>query len=75
SEVTAPHLAIQSLRFVTPDVALVNAAGTQFGSAIVVRRTPLLLVVKKQPAGWRIASLRVLQDRGRIFVAWPRFPL
>jgi hypothetical protein len=64
SEATTPRMAIQSIRFVTPDVALVDAANTQYGSVIPARRIPLLLVMKKEGADWRIASLRVLMDLG-----------
>jgi hypothetical protein len=64
SEATTPRMAIQSIRFVTPDVALVDAADTQYGSVIPARRIPVLLVMKKEGADWRIASLRVLMDLG-----------
>jgi len=62
SEVTAPRLVIQSVRFVTPDVALVDAANTHFGSTILALRIPVLFVMKKEGAVWRISSLRVLVD-------------
>ena len=62
SEVTTPRLVIQSVRFVTPDVAVVDAANTHFGSTILVRRIPVLFVMKKEGIGWRISSLRVLVD-------------
>jgi hypothetical protein len=62
SEVTTPRLVIQSVRFVTPDAALVDAANTLFGSTILARRIPVLVVMKKEGAGWRISSLRVLVD-------------
>ena len=62
SEVTTPRQTIQSIRFVTPDVALVNAANAQYGSTIPVRRIPVLFVMKKEGTDWRIASLRVLVD-------------
>jgi hypothetical protein len=60
-EVTSPHIVIRSIRFITPRVALVDAANTQYGSVVLVRRVPLLLVMKKEKE-WRIASLRVLVD-------------
>ena len=60
SEITSPRLVIQSIRFVTPDVALVNAANTHYGSMILARRIPVLFVMKKEGTAWRIASLRVL---------------
>jgi len=62
SEMTSPRLTIRSIRFVTPDVALVNAASVQYGSNIPVRRIPVLFVLKKEGKDWRIAALRVLAD-------------
>jgi hypothetical protein len=59
SETMMPRMVVQSIRFVTPDVALVDAAETQFGSTLN-RRIPLLLVMKKEGTKWRIASLRLL---------------
>jgi len=38
SEVTAPMVVIRSLRFVTSDVALVDAANTQYGSLVLHTR-------------------------------------
>jgi hypothetical protein len=67
SEITSPRLVIQSIRFVTPDVALVNAVNTHYGSMILARRIPVLFVMKKEGTAWRIASLRVLVD----VVSWP----
>lgn len=58
SEETPPRLVMQSLRFVTPDVALVDASNTQFGSMILVRKAPVLLVMKKEGSAWRIAAIR-----------------
>ncbi|SRR5258708_3477439 len=60
SEMTSPRLTIHSIRFVTPEVALVNTASVQYGSNIPVRRIPVLFVMKKEGAEWRIAALRVL---------------
>jgi len=62
SEVTSLRMVIQSIRFVTPEVALVNAANTHHGSMILARRIPALFVMKKEGTGWGIASLRVLVD-------------
>jgi hypothetical protein len=46
----------------TADVALVDAANTQCGSIVLVRRVPVLLVMRRETGGWRIASLRLLAD-------------
>jgi hypothetical protein len=59
---TTPGIAIQSIRFITPDVALVDATNTRYGSVIFVRRVPVLIVIKKEKQDWRIAALRVLSD-------------
>jgi hypothetical protein len=58
-----PRMVIQSIRFVPPDVAMADAADTQFGTTMS-RRIPVLLVMRKEGAEWRIASLRVLNDPG-----------
>jgi hypothetical protein len=60
SEVTKPRIMLQGTRFISPDVALVDAANTQFGSTILVRRVPILLVMRRVAMGWQIASLRVM---------------
>lgn len=55
-----PYIVVQSIRFLTPEIALVDAAGTtQFGSATIMRRVPVWLVMKKEGADWKIASLRL----------------
>jgi hypothetical protein len=60
SEMTAPRIVSKSIRFVTPEVALVDSANAQYGSVVLVESIPVLLVMKKQGTDWRIASLRVL---------------
>jgi hypothetical protein len=62
SEVTSPLITTRSIRFITPQVALVESTNTQYGSVIVVRSAPMLLVVKKDGAQWRIACVRALRD-------------
>ena len=62
SEVTSPRITTRSIRFIPPQVALVEGTNTQYGSAIVVRTTLLLLVMKKDGEQWRIASVGALQD-------------
>jgi hypothetical protein len=60
SEVTPPNIMIRSVRFITSEVALADCTNTQYGSLIIAQNTPVLLVMKKDGAQWRIASLRVL---------------
>ncbi len=57
-ETTAPRIVSDSIRFVSPDVALVDAAITQIG-ALSWRHEPVLFVLKKVGPDWRIASLRL----------------
>ena len=66
SEVTKPRIVLHSIRLFTSDVALVDAANTQYGSTILVRRVPVLLIMKRETSGWRIASLRVMVDLGSL---------
>jgi len=65
SEAMPPALVIDSIRFVTADVAIVNAANVQITSTLS-RRAPVLFVMKREGAAWKIASLRML-------TASPRF--
>jgi hypothetical protein len=64
SEVSAPILIIQTVRFVSPEVALVDAANSRFGSTVPVQRTPVLLVMRKEQNAWKIASARILLAPG-----------
>jgi hypothetical protein len=59
SEFTSAKIAIRSIRFITSEVAVVDCTNTQYGSAIMAQIMPVLLVMKKDRAQWRIASLRV----------------
>ena len=58
SEVTAPRITAKCIRFVTPDVGLVETVIAQYGS-ISGSREPLLFVMRRQGTEWRIASLRL----------------
>ncbi|MCW5981806.1 MAG: hypothetical protein KIT09_27215 [Bryobacteraceae bacterium] len=58
-EVTPPRIEKKSIRLVTPDVAIVDASWVQYGSMIVKREWPVLLLLKKDGARWRVSSLRV----------------
>ncbi|MCW5982715.1 MAG: SgcJ/EcaC family oxidoreductase [Bryobacteraceae bacterium] len=57
SEVTTPRIDKKSLRFVTPDVAIVDAVWVQY--VIVKREQPVVLLMKKDGAAWRVSSMRV----------------
>ena len=58
SEVRPPRIISKAIRFLSPDVAVVDGADAQPGSFI--RSIPLLFVMKKQGTDWRITTLRLL---------------
>jgi hypothetical protein len=66
SEVTKPRILVQSILFPMSDVALVDAMSVQYGSTIMVRRVPVLLIMKREASDWRISSLRVAVPRPRV---------
>lgn len=59
SETTEPRLMVRSVRFLTPDMALVDASLAQYGSVIIVRSVPIVLVMKKI-GNWRVEAIRSL---------------
>jgi hypothetical protein len=59
SEVYGGKISSQSIRFVTPKIALVDATQSRFGSLILSQNVPLVLMLKKVRKGWRISELRV----------------
>jgi hypothetical protein len=60
SELTPPFLVLNAVRFITPEVALVDAASTQYGS-LYARRLPILLILRKSP-DWQIAAVRIIPN-------------
>jgi len=59
-EMANPRIVSRSVRFVTPDVALVEGACVYDGDDHGPQTTPLVFVMKKEGDEWKIASLRVL---------------
>jgi hypothetical protein len=59
-EIVNPRILSRTIRFVTPDVALVDGAFTREVDSTESEMTPLLFVMKKDGRVWRIASVRVL---------------
>ncbi len=58
TELTVPRVVSSSIRFITPDVAIVDGASTIRGAATLVRSVPLLFIMKKTGAEWRISAVR-----------------
>jgi hypothetical protein len=59
SEVTAPRIETESLRLLSNDVAVVDARWVQYGSMIVKRAQPVVLLLRIEGGRWRVASLRL----------------
>jgi len=58
TELTVPRIVSGNIRFITPDVAIVDGASTIRGALTLTRSVPLLFVMKKEGAEWRISALR-----------------
>jgi hypothetical protein len=62
TELTVPRVVSGRIRFITPTVAIVDGASTIRGAVILAPSVPLLFVMKKDGAVWRINAVRVLTD-------------
>src|SRR5687767_5986836 len=60
SERTPPMLQDESIRFVAPSVAFVDAQFVQYGSTILKSGVPVVLLLKKEADTWKISSWRML---------------
>jgi hypothetical protein len=60
TRLTVPSVVSVSIRFVTPNVALVDGASTVDGAVTLARRVPLLFVLRREAAQWKISAVRVL---------------
>jgi hypothetical protein len=65
SELTRPRIVANSIRLITRDVALVDAAKTQYGSVFFFRSVPVFFVLKKEGTDWKIAAVRILDTSER----------
>jgi hypothetical protein len=63
SEVTRPYITIRSIHFFTSITALVEADSTQYGSGILKRKEPMLIVLRKYGLQWRIACVLVRNSK------------
>jgi ketosteroid isomerase-like protein len=57
TEVTPPTIQNEVVRFVSPDVALVDAVQIRYGSVILKQSLPVTLLMKLDGDQWRIVSL------------------
>lgn len=59
SEISVPKIVVHSVRFITPDVALVDASNGQYGSNMVWS-VPIMFVMKRDGDNWRIVAYRIV---------------
>jgi hypothetical protein len=60
-EILNPRIVRRTIRFISPDVALAEGTWTYEGKGSALQK-PLLFVMKKEGAAWRIASVHLLAD-------------
>jgi len=63
TELTVPSVVSGRIRFITADIAIVDGASTIRGAVTLAPSVPLLFVMKKAGAGWRIVSVQVTCTR------------
>jgi len=66
TELTAPRVVSGRVRFITPDVAMVDGASTIRGAVTLRRSVPLLFVMRKDKGEWRITAIRVLRPHATV---------
>src|SRR5215467_2646946 len=59
---TAPQIVSGAIRFITPDVAMVDGASIVRGAVTFADTVPLMFVLKKEQAGWRINAVRRIRS-------------
>ena len=60
TQLTVPKIVSGKIRFVSPNVAMVDGASLVEGAVTLARRVPLLFVLKKDGGKWRISAVRPL---------------
>jgi hypothetical protein len=58
TEMTVPRIVSGSIRFITPDVAIVDGASSIRGAVTLAPSVPLLFVMKREGKEWRIGAIR-----------------
>jgi ketosteroid isomerase-like protein len=58
-EMSQVYFEAKAIRFVTADVAFVDAAASQYGSTIMKRSMRAVFVMKREGGGWRISVMRI----------------
>ena len=63
-EVSQVYLEVKAIRFVSPDVAFVDAAASQYGSVILKRTMSAVFVLKREDGAWLISVMRIVGQDG-----------
>jgi hypothetical protein len=58
-DVSQVYFEATDIRFVTPDVAFVDANASQYGSTIMKRTMHAVFVLKRESGAWRISVMRI----------------
>ena len=58
-EMSQVYFEAKAIRFVTADVAFVDAAASQYGSTIMKRSMRAVFVMKREGGAWRISVMRI----------------
>ncbi|HEY1493188.1 MAG TPA: hypothetical protein VGF49_01535 [Candidatus Solibacter sp.] len=58
-EVSQVYFEVRSIKFLTGDIAFVDATASQFGSTIMKRALPAYFVLRRVGGEWRVAVMRV----------------
>uniref|UniRef100_Q025W6 DUF4440 domain-containing protein n=1 Tax=Solibacter usitatus (strain Ellin6076) TaxID=234267 RepID=Q025W6_SOLUE len=58
-ELSQVYFEVRSIKFLSGDVAFVDATASQFGSTIMKRARPAYFVMRKVGGEWRIAVMRM----------------
>ena len=58
-EVSQVYFEAKTIRFVSADVAFVDAAASQYGSTILKRSMHAVFVMKREGGVWRISVMRI----------------
>ena len=58
-EMSQVYFEATAIRFVTPDVAFVDATASQYGSTIMKRSMRAVFVMKREGGAWRISVMRI----------------
>lgn len=61
-EILNPRITVNSIRFLTPEIALVDGNWTYHKDIADTQTIPLLFIMKKETDSWKIASLRLLAE-------------